>query len=353
MKSRLKVAVGLAVTVFFLWWALQEVEWSEVWTNMRNADYLLLGIAVVISTLGMNIRAMRWKALLTPVRADVPFHPRVAGTYVGFAANNVLPARVGEFARALVCARTAGLPVSAVFASLVVERVLDGLVMVAFLFGAMAWPGFPGRKVGEMDPRTAAIILTVMAVGASLVLLGMALYPNRAVSLAEKAARILPTSFRRPLVDALRAFLGGLGVLRSPRLLLISVGWALFQWLFLATSYVFAFRAFGITEPGFLGAVFLQSIIALAVSIPSGPGFFGVFEAGAVAGLALWGVEKDRAVSFAFGLHLGGWISVTVIGIWYLWRLGLSWRELRGSEEKVEEAVEKDPAMPGPEREVR
>lgn len=353
MKSRLKVAVGLAVTVFFLWFALRGVEWGDVWAHLREADYLLLGIAVVISTLGMNIRAMRWKALLAPVREDVPFHPRVAGTYVGFAANNVFPARVGEFARALVCARTAGLPVSAVFASLVVERVLDGLVMVVFLFGAMAWPSFPPPRSGQMDPRTAALILTVMAVGASLVLLAMALYPHRAVSVAEKGTRILPTSFRRPIVDALRAFLGGLGVLRNPRLLLVSVAWALFQWAFLATSYVFAFRAFGITEPGLLGGVFLQSIIAIAVSIPSGPGFFGVFEAGAVAGLDLWGVEKDRAVSFAIGFHLGGWISVTAIGIWYLWRLGLSWRELRDSEEKVEEAVERDPSMPGPEPEAR
>ncbi len=65
------------------------------------------------------------------------------------------------------------------------------------------------------------------------------------------------------------------------------------------------------------------------------------------------GVEKDRAVSFAIGFHLGGWISVTAIGIWYLWRLGLSWRDLRDSEEKVEEAVERDPSMPGPEAEAR
>ncbi len=134
-------------------------------------------------------------------------------------------------------------------------------------------------------------------------------------------------------------------MLRSPRLLVISTIWALVQWLFLATSFLLAFHAFGITEPGFVGAIFLQSVIALAVSIPTAPGFFGIWEAAARYGLALWGVDETRAVSFAFGFHLGGWLSVTGIALWYVARLGLRWSDLRGSEEKVEVAVEHDPAM--------
>jgi uncharacterized membrane protein YbhN (UPF0104 family) len=118
------------------------------------------------------------------------------------------------------------------------------------------------------------------------------------------------------------------------------VAWALFQWLFLATSFVLAFRAFGITEPGFLGAVFLQSVIAVAVSLPAGPGFFGPFEAASVWGLGLWGVDKSRAASFAIGFHLGGWLTVTLGGLYYAMRLNLRWRDLGRSEETVEEAVE-------------
>ena len=353
MKQRLKVIIPLAVSAFFLWLALRGVKWAEVAAHVRQANWFYLFLSGLIGTLAILFRALRWKALLAPVDPNVHFHPRLAGTAVGFAANNLIPARVGEVVRAVVTARLAKLPVSAVFASLVVERVLDGLVMVAFLFGAMAWPTFPVRQTGDADPRTAAMILAVAAVGASVTLLGMAFFPHRAVSIAERMTRILPQSFRRPLVDALRAFLGGLGVLRSPRLLLVSVAWALFQWAFLATSFVLAFLAFGITGPGMLGAVFLQSIIAIAVSVPAAPGFFGPFEAASVWGLSLWGVEKERAVSFAFGFHLGGWFSVTAIGLWYVWSLGLSWRDLRGSEEKVEDAVEHDPTMPGPDPDPR
>jgi hypothetical protein len=78
--------------------------------------------------------------------------PRIAATTIGFAANNLLPARIGEFARAFVMGRTGKMPVSAAFASMVMERVLDGFVCVGFLFIAMAWPGF--RSWG---PATASI----------------------------------------------------------------------------------------------------------------------------------------------------------------------------------------------------
>jgi glycosyltransferase 2 family protein len=348
-KSWLRTAVAFAATAFFLWLALRGVKWPEVVAHLRGANYLLLLAAVVVSTLGMYVRAMRWKPLLAPVRADVPFRPRIAGTFIGFAANNLIPARIGEFARVVVTAREGAMPVSAVFATLVMERVLDGLTCVGLLLGAMALEDFPeGTRVGGVDPVSTARIFAAAALVAGLVLVAMALFPRRAVAAGERMARILPLSFRRPLVDALHAFLGGLGVLRSPRLLLVSAAWALFQWLFLATSFLLAFHAFGITEPGFVGAVFLQSVIALAVSIPSAPGFFGTFEAAARYGLALWGVDETRAVSFAIGFHLGGWLSVTAIGMVFLWRLGLRWRDLRGSEEKVEEEVERDPSLDHP-----
>jgi uncharacterized protein (TIRG00374 family) len=349
MKKRLRVAVSLAVTVFFLWLALRGIDWLEVWEHLRGANYLLLAASIVVSTLGMHVRALRWGTLLHPVRPDVPFRPRIAGTFVGFAANNLLPARIGEFARALVTARAGQMPVSSVFASLVVERVLDGLVMVALLFGAMSWRGFPVMTggFGGVDPRVAARVLAALALVVGAVLLAMAVYPRPAVRTVERVARVFPEGFRRLLVDSVHAFVSGLGVLRSPRLLAASVAWAVFQWLFLATSFLLAFLAFGITEPGFVGAVFLQSIIAIAVSIPSAPGFFGTFEAAARYGLLLWGVDEARAVSFAIGFHLGGWFSVTGIGLWYLWSLGFSWRDLLRSEEKVEEEVERDPRMDG------
>jgi len=351
MKSSLKAVVGIAATVFFLWLALRNVDWSDVAAHVRDANWLLLGAAVLVSTLGMHIRALRWKPLLEPVAPGVAFRPRIAGVFIGFAANNVFPARLGEFARTWVLAREAKVPLTGAFASLVLERALDGIVMIVFLLVSMSMPGFPEIGAGGDSVRTGVRLVTAITGVMLLVLLLMAFQPRRMGAIAERVAGvILPRAFRRPVVDALHAFMGGLHVLRNPRLLAVSVAWALFQWTFLAGSFVLAFRAFGITEPGFLGAVFLQSVIAVAVSLPAGPGFFGPFEAASVWGLGLWGVDASRAASFAIGFHLGGWFTVTLGGVFYAARLNLRWRDLGRAEETVEEAVEADPGAAGARR---
>jgi uncharacterized protein (TIRG00374 family) len=345
MKSSLKAVVGIAATAFFLWLALKEVHWSEVAVQLRQANWWLLALATLISTLGMHIRAMRWKPLLEPVAPGIPFRPRIAGVCIGFAANNVFPARLGEFARAWVLARQARIPVTGSFASLVVERALDGIILVVFLLGSMALPGFPDLAPGSEVQRGVDWMIRIVAVmlAGALVLV---FFPTRTVAIAERIANVvLPKGIRRPLIDALHAFIAGLHVLRSPRLLALSVLWAVGQWAFLATSFLLAFHAFGITEPGYLGAVFLQSLIAMAVAIPAAPGFFGVFEAASVLGLGLWGVSNAQAVSFAVGFHIAGWLTVTGLGAYYAARLGIRVRDLTRSEEQVETAIEaNDPA---------
>lgn len=355
MKFNAKAVLGIAVSLLLLWWALRDVSFAEVAHEIRNADPLLLLLAVAVATSGLAIRALRWKTLLAPAARDVPFRPRYAAVSIGFAANNLLPARVGEFARAFSLGRLAGVPVGAVFASLVMERVFDGVAIVALLFASMAAPSFPATvEIGGVDPRVAARVVAAVTGALAVLLFLLALAPERSVAVAERVAgKLLPPSLRRPLVDALHSFLGGLGILRDPKLLVVSVLWALGQWLFLALSFWLAFRAFGITQVPFAGAMFLQSLVSLAVAVPSSPGFFGPWEAAAKLGLGLWGVPAGQAVSFAIGFHIGGFIPVTLIGIWYVWRLNLRWKDVERSEETVEEIVERDEvtSVPaGPER---
>ncbi len=334
------------VTAAFLYLALRGVAWSEVGSNLRQADHALLAAAVLVATLGVHVRALRWRPLLQPVAPGIGFGPRIAGVAIGLAANNVFPARVGEFARTWVLAREAKIPVSAALASVVLERMLDAVVLIAFLLGAMASPGFPDLAGAGASVQTGIRVIVGVSSFLLLVLFSLAFFPVRSVAVAERIANVLlPRAFRRPLVDALRAFAGGLHVLRSPRLLAISVAWSLAQWAFLACSFLLAFRAFGITEPGYVGAIFLQSAVGVAVAIPSAPGFFGPFHAAAVWGLGLWGVDTSRAASFAIGFHLGGWVSVTALGAFYAARLNVRLRDLDRSEEVVEEAVEADPEV--------
>jgi hypothetical protein len=338
------VSLGIALSGIFLWVAFRGISYSTVLSHLRAADPILLGLAILNHTLGIHIRALRWKYLLAPVtREEIPFGARVSATAVGVAANNVMPLRVGEFARVLVLARQCRTGVPVILGTVVIERLLDALVTVATVFAIMALASFPPvGAIGGTSPAAAARGVLVVAGSVGIVLMLLAVFPLRSVRLAERAARFLPATWRRPLVDSLQSFLKGLGVLQSPRYLALSLLWATAQWAFLALGFYLGLRAFDIAGPGYVGAVFLQAMVGFAVAIPSTPGFFGPWEAAGRFTLGLWGIDEARAVSFAVSFHTGSYLLMTALGAFHLWLLGLHWRDVRTSPVAVEEAVERD-----------
>ncbi|HSK19756.1 MAG TPA: lysylphosphatidylglycerol synthase transmembrane domain-containing protein [Longimicrobiales bacterium] len=346
-----KGVLGLVISAAALYFTFSRMELRSVMSELRAADPFLFILSAAAITGVFWIRAWRWKAILAPV-ADVSFRSRFSAVTIGFMGNNVLPARVGEFMRAYALSRTEPVPIVASFASLLIERIFDGIFVIALLFIAMAMPDFPpfsGSQAIDLPGVDATITIAGLAkslgviIIAALLVIGMLVaFPRRAVRTLESLVRVLPRKVRRPIVDALEAFLSGTGVLREPLLLLRIAAWSLFLWVYNAVGAWVAFRAFGFDLP-FTAALFLQSAIALAVSIPSAPGFVGPYHGMVVFVLAkLWGAPAEQAGAFAIGFHLAGFIPVTVIGLYYAWRMGLSLGEVRESEEIVEEAVEQE-----------
>jgi glycosyltransferase 2 family protein len=339
MRRHLRAVIGITLSILLLGWALRDVSPAEVAHEIRNVDPVLFTVAIVLTMCGFWFRAVRWGIFLLPT-GRVPFRPRFAATLIGFAANNILPARVGEFARALSLTKLTDVRLGASLATLVVERLFDGIVVVALLFAAMSTADFPAGQVAGVDPRTAARFIALAMGGLAVGLGALVVAPAASIRVAERVAHtIVPKRVRHPLLGALRSFIEGLVVLRNGRLFLLSLGLATAQWLFTALSFLVAFRAFDIQGVGFAGAVFLQSLISLSVAVPSSPGFFGPFEAAAKLGLALWAVAPEKAISFAVGFHLGGFIPTTIIGLYYVWKLDLSWKQVQQSEVEVEETV--------------
>jgi len=345
-----KALFGVAVTVVLLWWALRGVSFAEVWAQMRQGDPLLLTAAVAVATFGFVIRALRWKLLLATVRADTSLRSRFAAVSIGFMANNVLPARVGEFARAYAFSRLEPVSASAAFGSLVVERFLDGVVLLLLLVVPTLTPGFPTG--GALSQGLGAVILrggigAVVVVTAGLVV--MAVWPSAFMRGAERTASHLPSSLARPAVDALKALLDSIAVLRSPRLLTLGLLWTAGFWLFHGLSFWLGMMAFGI-HTGLVSAWFTEAVVGFGVAIPSAPGFVGTFHASANFALTnVYGVDEARSLAFAFGYHFGGWIPITVIGLAYAWRLGLSLGDVGAAAERVEEVIEGE--HPGPAKE--
>jgi uncharacterized protein (TIRG00374 family) len=246
--------------------------------------------------------------------------------------NNVVPARAGEVARAYALTREVpSVPFSAAFASMAVDRTFDAIVLLLLLCVAVLDPAFPGgtRVAGQPIANWAggaAVVLAAVMGG----LYAVVFFPTRLLALYELTTRRLPRPVAERGRDALLAFAGGLGALRSPRRFLAVLGWTTLHWLVNAFAFWLAFEAVGIEAPA-SAALFLQSVIAFGVALPSSPGFFGVFEAAAKVGLAVYGVGDAVAVTWAIGFHLLSFIPITVIGAYYFSRLGLRLGEVQAA----------------------
>lgn len=302
----------------------------EVWAQFKGVNIGWLIATVVLATAAFPARAVRWRYLLRLEGETLPLAPLWHGVAIGFMANNLLPARAGELARAYTARRLTGVRFTTAFASIAVERVLDGLTLVAFLVVASWAGGFAGVIVsGDVTVGAVARGAGLLFGGVFVVAIFVVRMPNHALRFAGAATRVfLPTAWRGRAMDLTRGLLLGFDALRSPAQLAAASLWSVGVWLLASASFWAGFRAFGIEVP-WGAALLTQSIVGFGVAIPSSPGFFGPFEAAVRVSLALYAVGAAGAVSFAVGYHITTFLPITLLGIWSLGRTHMHLAELR------------------------
>jgi len=268
--------------------------------------------------------------------AEVPrLGPVWRATAIGFMANNILPARGGELARAYVGSRLVGVPFTTALGSIAVERLFDGLIILLLLSVAIADPGLTAAAaIGGRNIATGATWAGLIFAAALGVLFFVVHAPAGVLAVAARALRrLLAPRAAEFLIGLSRNFIEGLSILRAPRDFARVVLWSLVLWLVNAVAFYTGFLAFHLDGLPLTSALMLQGVVAIGVAIPSSPGFFGLFEYASRAGLGLYGVATTGAVSFALGIHLGWFVPITVIGLWTLARANLSLGDLRGRQE--------------------
>ena len=328
MRGRWITLLGLGIALGLLWWLFRDEDPAEVWSQVRGANFGLLLLAVALTTATFPVRAIRWRYLLAPAQPEAPFRSRFEAVCIGFMTNNLLP-RVGELARAYAYSRREPVPAATAFATLVVERFLDGIAILLLLLLALTGPAFPtaGLPVEIVTGvRVVGLFLGLVVVGSAL-LLGA---PGPSLRAAGWFARtLLPTRWADPFVRLVRSFVEWLAALRGWRLLLPALAWSLGVWMLQSLSLWIGFLAFDI-HLTFDAALLTNGSVAIASTIPT-PGFFGTFHAAAKLALAdVYGVAETNALGFAVGWHLGSFFPITIMGLWYARNLGLSLREISG-----------------------
>lgn len=320
--------IGVAVSVALLAWAMRNVDFAEMATEIRRAKPLPVLAGVFLATFSFVLRAVRWRLLLrADTGVDVPFWPRWHAVAMGFMANNLLPLRAGELVRAYAITRLGHVRFTGAVTSLVVERVFDAMTLVLMLAMGLMLSNLPASTVIAGIPL--ARIATFAGIGALIAVVIGAILIAQPALLEAIIGGVLPEGrVRTGLVSISKGITEGLSGLRSPARLLGVIFWSLAMWLVSAASFYVMFAAFDIdVSPG--GALLLQSVMAFGIAVPSTPGYFGPFEAAIVAVLTLFGVSDTTGFSYAVTYHLSTLIPVTLLGLISLAVSPIAFRDIR------------------------
>lgn len=322
-----KFWLGMLISIVFLWLALKDLKWSEFWEALSHANYFWLLPGIAVYFVAVWVRAWRWHYLLKPLKS-IPTATMFPITTIGYMGNNIYPARAGEVLRAVLLKRRENVPISASLATIIVERVFDGVVMLSFIFLNLRELAVLDVDLGYLgNAQALAVWGTLAFVGALIVFLVAAMFPRITISISEWfIARLIPRRFQPQLKGLVHKFMDGIAALRSPANVLMVFFTSVIIWLLETVKYWFVMHAFTF-QVTFFELMLLNGIANIATTIPSGPGFFGTWELVTKAVLVALHVEPNEAVGYALVLHIALWLPITALGGYWWAKEGLKWSD--------------------------
>ena len=314
--------LGIAVSLALLYFAFRGVRLDELRGSLADvrAAWLFPVLATIFARFWLT--AVRWQVLLRPVK-QIGVHRLFGVTMIGFMANNILPARMGELVRAYALGKSESLSKSLSFATIVLERVFDGFTLLLFLVGGVMF----------LRPEPWLIWSAVGSFCLYLGVLGGLVWLRGRRGIAWLLGW-LPARLRPRVAGLLDSFALGLDVLGDPRALGTVSGLSLLIWLINVAGVQAMFVAFSLDLPPH-AAFLVLAVVAVALVLPSTPGYVGPFQAGTVVALALFSVPKATALSLSIVYHAVNYIPITIVGLIYLGAMNLTLGELRAAGEKA------------------
>ncbi len=310
--------VGLLVSLVLLVFVLYQTDPTKMANSLRQARYEFLIPALVLYFIGVGIRAVRWHFLLRSIK-PIPMGALFRTVVIGYMANDILPLRVGELVRAYFLGQQQNVSKAATLVTIVVERVFDGLTMLTFVVAASFFLSF-GDPALTRNVQLFAVIF-ILAIAVMAIFAGM---PHRVEQLVDFFLRRLPSvSLRERATGLTHSLLEGLGVLRSPLDSLAVYALSVAAWLCETGMYALIAIGFGLSLP-FAVYVLAAALGNLAAILPSTPGYVGVFDWPIVYTLTAFGVDPSLATAYTAVLHAALYLPVTLLGLYYAWRAGVS-----------------------------
>lgn len=332
-SNALRLLIGVVVSGVSLVVLLRGVDFPLLFTALSTMNPLYLVPAIASTFISYLFRAGRWHYILAPVRS-VPFPSLVSATIVGYMANNILPARLGELVRAHLLARREGVPTSQVLATLVIDRLWDGFTVLLILVVTLVTITLPPGMESVQQSMIRGGYLVSAAYLACVILLVLLKRHSQGTSpVIERVWGMLPGRWGGTACRILETFASGISF-SSPPLLLRTLIMSLLIWGFALWPVDLILRSFGISLP-LPGSMLILVFLVFAVMIPAAPGYLGTFHLACVYGLKAFRVGNEAAMGVAIVLHAINFFPVICAGVVTLFMNRIPLSSLMGRGETV------------------
>jgi uncharacterized protein (TIRG00374 family) len=305
--------VGIIISLVCLVLVLWNVDYREVLDALARANYAWLVPAAVPFAGTIASKVLRWQLLFPGDHSRIRRGKLLSALMISYALNTILPARLGELARAYVIGESENLSKSLAVSTILVEKVLDVLTLLLFLVLLLPFVTLPSWI------QQSALVLAPVFVGLFVFLLALAYKRTRTLGLVSSVLKRLPHFGAERLLAYIDSALSGFDVLSSLKTNLVLWAWSMAVWVTSGLFMLVVMYAFHIEAPP-AAAFLLLCVTSLGMTVPSSPGYIGVYHWLVVSTLQIFGVEREPALSFAFALHALTFLPLTLLGIYYMMR---------------------------------
>lgn len=314
-----KLLIGILFSSLFVYVALRGTSASELQAGLKQADYGYLVPICLLSIFGMYLRSYRWGIIIHPLEK---IHQRVLFpiTVVGLMAVVLLPMRAGEIVRPYLVSRRSEIHLGSALGTVVVERVFDGLTLMLFLVLITCFTELP---VWAYQAGLSLLFFFLLALLLLVLLVFRREFSSKWIGFMLKR---LPDRIASSVMRMLNSFIDGLKVLPDARRVTFVGFLSILVWLNMGFCIYLLFHSFHLGLP-LVAAYVVLVMTALGLLVPTAPGFLGNFHLFCVIGLALFGIPKTEALSFAILLHLVQIGCVGIIGLAFIPLMRISFSE--------------------------
>ncbi len=313
-----KLALGFIISAVFLYATLGAVPFGKVVAALGQARPEWIMVSLGFVALAYLLKIYRWVTMLRSLGSSVRVREAAVPFLGGVAFNNVLPFRAGDVIRVVAFQRFTGIPASGQIGSLVLERLLDLFVLMAFLFATVTY-----LATDVLDEALlAGLKLAALAVAGAILIFIAAPSSIRAVVrwLERRIPRI------RPAGEALLRLSDAIATLSHPLLVARVMGISILAWLAEGGAFFAVGLALGVAASP-EAALLALSVGTLSTIIPSSPGYVGTFHYFTARTLSGFGASPVSATAFAILIHAILWLSITATGFLLLVFSGLRARQ--------------------------